>query len=122
MNTEFQSTSPVRGMTYKEWILRHTERFQSTSPVRGMTDPIDKVRARFYISIHIPREGDDPTAMLVISPTSGFQSTSPVRGMTALQAAKAEIEGFQSTSPVRGMTCIAATAAPNKPNFNPHPP
>ena len=34
--------------------------FQSTSPVWGMTDPAERDRRAQTISIHIPRVGDDP--------------------------------------------------------------
>ncbi len=55
----FQSTSPVRGTTFKEQLRVALAKFQSTSPVRGTTVRGFWVRGGMLISIHVPREGDD---------------------------------------------------------------
>ena len=58
-----------------------------------------------YISIHVPREGDDASRTLTAVCNILFQSTSPVRGTTARDVFFADVsELFQSTSPVRGTT------------------
>ena len=56
--------------------------FQSTSPVRGMTSSFRDDIGGKYISIHIPRAGDDPAGVMSGRVANAFQSTSPVRGMT----------------------------------------
>ena len=57
--------------------------FQSTSPVRGTTPPSDRSPPGSGISIHVPREGDDPCGPVAPGTAPRFQSTSPVRGTTA---------------------------------------
>ena len=56
----FQSTSPVGGMTFCLYFyLCYLDLFQSTSPVGGMTYISNIIYTDAYISIHIPRGGDD---------------------------------------------------------------
>ena len=56
--------------------------FQSTSPVRGTTfKEYDTVLVPL-ISIHVPREGDDTCTGRNGAAPGSFQSTSPVRGTT----------------------------------------
>ena len=126
---EFQSTSPVWGMTgYTVLISGNPGEFQSTSPVWGMTRPQSRDFACFVISIHIPRVGDDTDGTTSYTGIVPFQSTSPVWGMTrgvfalelikrvsihiprvgddspsVAQACHTRLP-FQSTSPVWGMT------------------
>ena len=78
--------------------------FQSTSPVRGTTAQKRYFQQRFFISIHVPREGDDGVAIKSETVSGKFQSTSPVRGTTNQMQANAPVFEFQSTSPVRGTT------------------
>ena len=96
------------------------------------------------ISIHVPREGDDPRVTLPEKEYNEFQSTSPVRGTTLLQNLSVRVSIFQSTSPVRGTTLELfraeyqntisihvpregddlppGGAAPFRSDFNPRPP
>ena len=62
--------------------LRQSGQFQSTSPVWGMTSSPNAAINSASISIHIPRVGDDETAMASVYRRQPFQSTSPVWGMT----------------------------------------
>ena len=55
--------------------------FQSTSPVWGMTGRSGRAGNPRRISIHIPRVGDDSDKW-GYGHTTTFQSTSPVWGMT----------------------------------------
>ena len=65
---------------------------------------MDNVQASF-ISIHIPRVGDDEELVQKALASPEFQSTSPVWGMTPLIGEySSEYKQFQSTSPVWGMT------------------
>ena len=64
----FQSTSPVRGTTLAATLFRFSSGFQSTSPVRGTTYEALARGGSRYISIHVPREGDDITSI----PTRNF--------------------------------------------------
>ena len=57
---QFQSTSPVWGMTAAlKWDFCAGVVFQSTSPVWGMTADGYQNTYEWEISIHIPRVGDD---------------------------------------------------------------
>ena len=78
----FQSTSPVRGTTDVVAGMDAYVLFQSTSPVRGTTRTGHKSDHQSGISIHVPREGDDPTVNVTVNVIILFQSTSPVRGTT----------------------------------------
>ena len=80
----FQSTSPVRGTTLPLALPFSASIFQSTSPVRGTTRLLTCLLLFTVISIHVPREGDDPFGITGRINVSGFQSTSPVRGTTPL--------------------------------------
>ena len=61
------------------------------------------------ISIHVPREGDDPSPPCCTAGEPQFQSTSPVRGTTTGRCASIVLYKFQSTSPVRGTTGFNAS-------------
>ena len=101
----FQSTSPVRGTTKVTRAWASDVAFQSTSPVRGTTIAPTLLSRSMTISIHVPREGDDPTSMWPCPRRSSFQSTSPVRGTTTPRLPVFPgCQLFQSTSPVRGTT------------------
>ena len=105
MSIEFQSTSPVWGMTKPKTASMASSEFQSTSPVWGMTIPINLSLCSIHISIHIPRVGDDAHGGYYGLWIEIFQSTSPVWGMTIYYSKIArQNQGFQSTSPVWGMT------------------
>ena len=122
--------TPREGSDYPlagQWIL--VRLFQSTLPVRGVTYVSDQDKAWYKISIHTPREGSDSKVndwiehfitfqstlpvrgvtipAKILFPTFRFQSTLPVRGVTMGQYQRAlrDIGGFQSTLPVRGVTC-----------------
>ena len=56
--------------------------FQSTSPVWGMTINKEDAHDAGSISIHIPRVGDDDKVSVRFTKHRKFQSTSPVWGMT----------------------------------------
>ena len=58
------------------------QQFQSTSPVWGMTHGEGHAHVPEQISIHIPRVGDDQCGQLTTTAVGRFQSTSPVWGMT----------------------------------------
>ena len=74
-----------------------------------------------YISIHIPRVGDDAKLKL-IEKIIGISIHIPRVGDDDLQVRNVRVLiVFQSTSPVWGMTCGQIAAARNY-NFNPHPP
>ena len=51
--------------------------FQSTSPVRGTTEGLSAVRHGQRISIHVPREGDDRSALPVQPPPVNFNPRPP---------------------------------------------
>ena len=55
----FQSTSPARGTTDRCLAVTSSVSFQSTSPARGTTYTWAAWHNMGYISIHVPREGDD---------------------------------------------------------------
>ena len=58
-SNEFQSTRPVRGATVFGPIGRAAYEFQSTRPVRGATIPTRPLSQMLAISIHAPRAGRD---------------------------------------------------------------
>ena len=80
---KFQSTSPARGTTAKRiprffWRLNFNPR-----PPCGGRQANNRVHlGRVYISIHVPRAGDDDIIILLAFLLLLFQSTSPVRGTT----------------------------------------
>ena len=76
-----------------------------------MTQKREKNASGEWISIHIPRVGDDVgnAAMPVMSAL--FQSTSPAWGMTSWTKNSGLRKTFQSTSPAWGMTKFAAFCA-----------
>ena len=77
---------------------------------------------RRWISIHIPRVGDDAEKLQEQINEMIFQSTSPVWGMTGCGGISHEAKEFQSTSPVWGMTGGSDIATLIVVDFNPHPP
>ena len=82
--------------------------FQSTSPVWGMTKMAAAGAGEGFISIHIPRVGDDSKPRSDTPGLCTFQSTSPVWGMTRfVRIRRMNPLQFQSTSPVWGMTICA---------------
>ena len=100
----FQSTSPVRGTTDNSGNIQLTSEFQSTSPVRGTTIIYLYLSIAIYISIHVPREGDDwhcyhPRTPIRISIHVPREGDDEVYGYI-----ETEMVQFQSTSPVRGTT------------------
>ena len=78
----FQPTHPVRGATAKLKSTPKKYKFQSTHPVRGATGDHSLAQLLHLISIHAPREGCDPLAILAATRSHIFQSTHPVRGAT----------------------------------------
>ena len=78
--------------------------FQSTLPVRGATPGPFRSGGTGPISIHAPRTGSDESKGLQGALDALFQSTLPVRGATAFLMALSMMAGFQSTLPVRGAT------------------
>ena len=80
----FQSTLPMRGVTYYGPLPSHTSQFQSTLPMRGVTRLLNLTRLCWQ-----------------------FQSTLPMRGVTITGAPSARaFPRFQSTLPMRGVTMI----------------
>ena len=103
----FLSTSPVWGTTDPiQGKFDTVSKFLSTSPVWGTTRPAQtatRLQVYFYprppyggrlyedfanwveaqISIHVPRMGDDVTALIAAAPQIAFLSTSPVWGTTS---------------------------------------
>ena len=129
---QFQSTLPVRGVTYllqkqgmsliisihtpregsdprkpkpisRKPISIHTPR--EGSDVKMRVDDLKPV-----ISIHTPREGSDFTEISQSLETMLFQSTLPVRGVTQSAHFLSITVLFQSTLPVWGVTTTASTA------------
>ena len=56
--------------------------FQSTFPARGTTRALLESLNTLEISIHVPREGNDPQRGESASGREEFQSTFPARGTT----------------------------------------
>ena len=101
-------------------------KFQSTLPARGATESCWRRYPRGHISIHAPRTGSDPSALLMAlaqkhfnprsphgerhalrllpRPPIAFQSTLPARGATGTTSTKHTARIFQSTLPARGAT------------------
>ena len=78
--------------------------FLSTSPARGTTFASAPLHQVFYISIHVPREGDDATRCAASAHAEIFLSTSPARGTTVVAGIRHRRAQFLSTSPARGTT------------------
>ena len=80
VDTLFQSTSPVWGMTPVGVFDLHSVGFQSTSPVWGMTGRHVHGCGVRRISIHIPRVGDDPQSTLFLGEAGNFNPHPPCGG------------------------------------------
>ncbi len=81
----FQSTSPAWGTTSNEVRLSPCSSYFNPRPPHGgrLTNFCNKIKLRF-ISIHVPRAGDDINVSQLPKITGLFQSTSPVRGTTSI--------------------------------------
>ena len=83
---------------------RYLYRFQSTCPARGTTEVLQTFLEREVISIHVPREGHDLDAFLVVLietisihvPREGHDELDVLLALVGLR--------FQSTCPARGTT------------------
>ena len=101
----FQSTCPARGTTLAKKTYATRLLFQSTCPARGTTTIQPRVigaasyfnpraprgarlglyrrrLSKFWISIHVPREGHDMSLTVSVFLRLAFQSTCPARGTT----------------------------------------
>ena len=88
LSTIFQSTSPAWGTTARSNFADSVvEQFQSTSPAWGTTMSLDGDGYDQFISIHVPRVGDDAACIVGNHYHYKFQSTSPAWGTTASEAA-----------------------------------
>ena len=108
----FQSTLPLRGVTYDMSSSSALSRFQSTLPLRGVTAVLLALEGVVEISIHTPLAGSDFPYPYPIRKRKKFQSTLPLRGVTPPQLTTGGDVQFQSTLPLRGVTvCKSAKQA-----------
>ncbi len=84
----FNPRSPCGERRYQIVQLLNIKGFQSTFPVWGTTDKPKNERMLDYISIHVPRVGNDPYHFTGKERTAAFQSTFPVWGTTHRPAGK----------------------------------
>ena len=84
----FQSTLPLRGVTYDMSSSSALSRFQSTLPLRGVTAVLLALEGVVEISIHTPLAGSDFPYPYPIRKRKKFQSTLPLRGVTVCKSAK----------------------------------
>ncbi len=94
----FQSTLPMKGVTFHVQVGRVQIEFQSTLPMKGVT--------LYGLAQFVPE--------LV------FQSTLPMKGVTSGSFEKAKIKMFQSTLPMKGVTASAHRTYYPTSRFNPH--
>ena len=163
----FLSTSPARGTTQpghkplfraahfyprppRGGRLRHggaarpTGQFLSTSPARGTTTAEQIAEAENGISIHVPREGDDPTRCggwnapwhfyprpprggrparhRLGGPCKDFYPRPPRGGRRSWPRPPTQRPAFLSTSPARGTTRQLGTRRSVRQDFYPRPP
>ena len=83
----FNPRSPCGERHFDPELFLLNWQFQSTLPVRGATKEACACTTSTTISIHAPRAGSDPAAVLAYDGGRSFQSTLPVRGATTLWAA-----------------------------------
>ena len=143
---EFQSTPPARGATSPSASAPRPDRHFNPRPPRGGRQlSVYPVQTPHQISIHAPREGGDPTPMLILHAPAVFQSTPPARGATRTGGYfrsfvrhfnprpprggrrlphRTTIPSwpFQSTPPARGATGFTANEGYDVDYFNPRPP
>ena len=144
MDSEFQSTLPARGATYKMCCMLPAGRISIHAPRTGSDVRRQPLRRVLRISIHAPRTGSDQSALkrwkgarnfnprsphgerqvaaLSDSLFGLFQSTLPARGATQFSIYFKFRKEFQSTLPARGATTVKATRQSTKLNFNPRSP
>ena len=141
----FLSTSPARGTTQDHHQAETAEGFLSTSPARGTTRQAFQPQTcafDFYprpprggrqffisprtplaqISIHVPREGDDPTLDAAFVFPALFLSTSPARGTTTSRPRPCGRGRYFYPRPPRGGRRNAVWQLLLSRNFYPRPP
>ena len=79
---QFQSTLPLRGVTFEPSEVARIFSFQSTLPLRGVTHRDSGRKVGQGISIHTPLAGSDLNCTVLLSSWNLFQSTLPLRGAT----------------------------------------
>ncbi len=145
LETEFQSTLPVRGATWI-WAVQvpgihisiHAPRagsdpwvsgvwyavneFQSTLPVRGATFSRITHTLSMVISIHAPRAGSDNLTTGWRQTGTDFNPRSPCGERRPVSAHQHHLMQFQSTLPVRGATIKGAGGVCVHVYFNPRSP
>ena len=84
-------------------VIVASNRFQSTLPLRGVTYARATNALYMSISIHTPLAGSDQIKSSTITPDK-FQSTLPLRGVTRIRPVGDSIQLVQSTLPLRGVT------------------
>ena len=101
---QFQSTLPLRGVTF-DFLEEYTMvKFQSTLPLRGVTFAGGIPCGAHGISIHTPLAGSDSQSFGNFNVLNQFQSTLPLRGVTFVAYDEPLLLVFQSTLPLRGVT------------------
>ena len=123
---QFQSTSPARGTTFFDELgrmtlenfnprpprggrrfpfdfpLMHRRNFNPRPPRGGRRAPCATYFYSFMISIHVPREGDDPIVLQMDGRQVAFQSTSPARGTTGQGYRQHQYHNHFNPRPPRG--------------------
>ena len=99
-----------------------TSRFQSTCPARGTTAHQLFNIGGVGISIHVPREGHDFSALYIFTTPSGFQSTCPARGTTKRPDLICQNFLISIHVPREGHDASASSAFTQGRNFNPRAP
>ena len=106
----FLSTCPARGTTgrFRGVIPGWVGNFYPRAPRGARLFKSIYCGIINYISIHVPREGHDPSAKMLMKMLMKFLSTCPARGTTALHVDVPALKnGFLSTCPARGTTHAA---------------
>ena len=119
---QFQSTLPVWGGTYSQFVMPLAKHISIHPPRVGRdVHPLDSY-SQARISIHPPRVGRDHRGLRVQQPGYYFNPPSPCgEGPPKLRSISYKIK-FQSTLPVRGGTASSISSLLMEMNFNPPSP
>ena len=98
----FYPRPPRGGRPFFRATIKMTSRFLSTSPARGTTRRCFTALRPVPISIHVPREGDDPIAFAIMSTHAYFYPRPPRGGRPATSKTAASSWHFYPRPPRGG--------------------
>ncbi len=121
-DTNFNPRPPCGGRPYARPITSAGSLFQSTSPVRGTTFTASDFIIDFFISIHVPRAGDDACWQTPSTITTYFNPRPPCGGRRDGMRSGVVIFNISIHVPRAGDDASTNSSKCTTRNFNPRPP